>query len=132
MELLNYPKNEYLLDAPLDALHAESVAWLKELGFWADEVSFFYKLLHHHKLSDSFPSDQVAEIDKELVKFNGEKLNRVKSGVASHEHLLASLFKSSSMADEQVYRETHRKLSIEVHSLYEDIRAFRQKIFSFI
>lgn len=72
MELLSPSKTEYLLDVPLEALHAETLAWLDELGFWADEMSFFYKLLHHNKFSNAFPSEQVADIDKELIDLASE------------------------------------------------------------
>ncbi len=78
MELLSYSKTDYLLDATLESLHKESVAWVNELEFWADEMAFFYKLLHNHKLSSVFPSAEVGEIDKALVKLSGESLEKMK------------------------------------------------------
>lgn len=132
MELLTHAKTEYWLDVPLTVLHAESLDWLKELGFWADEMSFFYALLHEKKISHSFPSQDVATIDKDLVKLNGEKLDRVRRDVESHERLLASLFKAPAASDDQTYRDTHRKLKGNMLDLSEDVRAFKQRIFYFV
>lgn len=132
MELLGYAKTDYLLDATLDTLHKESVAWLKELDFLGDEMAFFYKLLHNKKLSNAFPSAEVAEIDKALVKLNAENLDKVKNGVENHERQLAVIFKSTLSAEEQVYRESHRKLLLDMHDLHEEVRAFKKKVFSFV
>jgi hypothetical protein len=129
---LNYPKTDYLLDASLESLHAQSIEWLNELEFWSDEMTFFYRMLHHKKLSKTFPTSQVAEIDKQIVWLNGEALNKVKTGVSSHERLLAAAYKSSSLAEEQVYREAHRKLRNDMSALDNVIRAFKKKLFSFI
>lgn len=131
MELLTRLKTEYLLDVPLEALHAETLAWLNELGFWVDEMSFFYKLIHHDKFSSAFPSEQVADIEKELISLKSEKLDRLRAGIASHERLLASLFNPPSSADDQTYRDNHRRLHTDMFILQEEIRRFKQRIFSF-
>jgi hypothetical protein len=132
MELLTHAKTEYMLDVPLAALHAESLDWLKELGFWADEMSFFYKMLHEKKISHAFQAQDVAAIDKELVKLNGEQLDRVRHDVEGHERLLASLYKSPALSDDQAYRDAHRKLARDMYGLHEYIRAFKQRIMAFI
>lgn len=132
MELLNYPKTDYLLDASLETLHAQSVEWLNELGFWSDEMTFFYRLLRHKSASKAFRTSQLAEVEKELVKLNGEQLDKVKTGVVSHEHLLAAAYKTSSLPDERTYREAHRKLLGDMHALHQNIRDFKKKLFSFV
>lgn len=131
MELLTYPKNEYLLGASLDTLHVESQDWLKELEFWSDEMAFFYKLLHKKESSDAFPPRDLAAIEKALIRIDSEELRRVREGVLSHERLLSSVVKSTSMAEEQVYRETHRNLYSEMFNLNQLIRAFKKDVFSF-
>lgn len=131
MELLTNSKTEYLVDVPLEALHAETLAWLKELGCWADEMSFFYRLLHHNKFSNAFPSEQLAHIDRELLMLNGERLDRIRIDMANHERMLASLFNPPSVTDEQAYRENHRRLHVDMYILHEEIRQFKQTIFSF-
>lgn len=131
MELLTYPKNEYLLDASLESLHAESSAWLKELDFWNDELAFFYKILHHKEIRNAFPAEEVAGMDQQLIRISSEEMVRVRSGVESHERLLISALKSGSMAEEQVYRETHRKLHREVYELGSMIRSFKKDVFAF-
>lgn len=132
MELRGYGKSDYLLDATLDTLHRESVAWLKDLDFLGDEMAFFYKLLHSTKLSNAFPSTEAAEIDEALVKLNAENLDKVKNGVENHERQLANIFWSTLPDEDHVYRESHRKLLLDMHKLHEDVRAFKQKVFSFV
>lgn len=132
MELLSYPKTDYLLDATLESLHAESVEWLNELAFWGDEMSFFYRLLHHKRFSKSFPTSEIAEIEKALVKLNVEELDKMKTDVASHERLLSSVYKSATLSDDRGYREAHRKLLRDMHALQEDIRKFKKSVFSFV
>lgn len=132
MNLLGYPKSDYLLEAPLKSLHDHSVTWLNELNFWKDEMVFFYHLLYHQKFSKPFPSAEMAEIEKEIVELNVERLDRLRSGVARHEQNLASVYRTASMAEEQIYREAHRNLLNDIDALYEDIRKFKKKIFSFV
>lgn len=132
MELLNNSRTEYLLDATLESLHDESVSWLKELDFWGDEMSFFYKLLQNKKVSGSFPSSEMAEIEKELIRLNGDMLDKVKAGVSSHERMLASVVRSTSLSDEQSYREKHKQLLDEMNMLQAEIRKFKKAVFAFI
>lgn len=132
MELLNYPNTDYLLDASLESLHAQSVEWLNELGFWRDEMTFFYHMLRNKRFAKAFPALEMAEIEKELVKLNGEQLDKVKTGVASHERLLAAVYKSASLPAETVYRESHRILLSDMHALNDGIRNFKKKLFSFL
>lgn len=131
MELLSYSKTDYLLNASLESLHKESVTWLEELHFWADEMSFFYKLLHNQRFSNAFPPSDVAEIDKVLIKLNGESLDKVRNDLSKHERQLAVIFKSASLAEEQSYRNSHRKLLGDMQDLLSNIRTFKQKVFSF-
>jgi hypothetical protein len=131
MELLAYPKNDYLLDASLDTLHAESQDWLKDMEFWADEMTFFYKLLRKKETSEAFPANDLAAMEKAVIKINSDELGNVRSDVLSHERLLSSVMKSTSMAEEQVYREAHRRLHSEMHNLNALIRSFKKEVFDF-
>jgi hypothetical protein len=132
MELLTSPKMQYLLDASLESLHQESQEWLNEIAFWSDEVAFFYKLLQKKEMKRSFPSKDLATIEKELVRINSEEIEKVRTGVASHEKLLSTVTRSHSIAEERVYREAHRKLLMDVFRLYADIRAFKKDVFKFM
>lgn len=129
MELLTYPRTDYLLDATLATLHTESVAWLSELDFWCDEMTFLYRLIHHRKLSKSLPIAEVAAFDMELVRLNGEVIESLRSDITSHERLLASACTSNSAVEQQVYREAHRVLLGEMHNLQTLIRGFKRKAF---
>ncbi|HEY0742728.1 MAG TPA: hypothetical protein VGD40_14765 [Chryseosolibacter sp.] len=132
MELLRSSRTEYLLEAPLESLHAESLEWLNELSFWRDEMTFFYHMLRHKQFGKSFPNEELANIEKELVRLNGEELDKVETSVTSHERLLGSVYKTASMAEEQVYREAHKRALGEILALHNAIRKFKKKLFSFI
>ncbi len=129
MELLTYPHSEYLLEASIDTLHAESIEWLNEIEFWGDEIGFFYKLLHRQKTKNRFPSEEMADAEMALIKLNTDKLDKLRLGVISHERLLSSFMKSNSMPEEQVYRETHVKLLSDMHDFEKEIRVFKRNIF---
>jgi hypothetical protein len=129
MELLAIPKTEYLLDASLESLHQESQEWIREIEFWDDELTFFYKLLRQKESKRSFPPEDLAVIEKELVRINAEKMEPVRNGVLSHERLLSSVARSESLNEERVYREAHRRLLMEVLGLYGTIREFKKRVF---
>jgi hypothetical protein len=131
MELLTFPKNEYLLDASLEDLHSQSQEWIKEIDFWNDEISFFYKLLHKKETNNVFPARELAEIEKTLIRINSEDMLRLRDEVLNHERLLSTLIRSTSLSEEQVYREAHRRLYRDMYKLNDLIRSFKKSVFSF-
>lgn len=131
MELLVHPKPEYLLDASLESLHAESTDWLNEIDFWRDEMAFFYKLLHRKETRDAFPSETLAAMEKELVSITGDKLDQLRDHVIRHERSLADLLRTTSLLQEEGYRETHRWLHRDMSALNVMIRAFKKNVYSF-
>lgn len=131
MELLTHHA-DYLQNAPVLALHAESMAWLKELDFWSEEMIFFYKLLHNKETVKAFSPKDVAAIGKKLVWLNGEMLDVLRNKVANHEQVLALVCKEFTTSDVQAYYDAHRKLSEEVQHLQLEIRRFKRDVFSFI
>lgn len=132
MELINAPKTEYLLDASLESLHAESREWLSDIDFWNEEMSFFYKLVHlrepHHL---SFPSADLAGLEKELIRIAAD-LSEVKSAIEGHERTLRAVIQNTSLSEEQDYRERHRSLDMKVRRTHGLIRRFKKQVFAFI
>jgi len=131
MELLSYPNSSYLLEASNDTLHAESLEWLKEIDFWKDEMTFFYKLMHTKKAFAGFPTEELAFIDKELIRINSDKLDKLRKDVQDHEQLLAAIIKSPTIIDQERYSETHRNLLREIFAVAELIKDFKRTVFSF-
>lgn len=129
MELLAYPKSNYLLQASLDDLHIESREWQNEIVFWQDELSFFYKLLHQKEKMKNISQEKFMELDKQLNTIVGE-LENLKLEIQSHERLLASLLKSNSVGEEVDYRHLHRKLLHEIFDINLRIKNFKITIFS--
>ena len=122
----------YLLDASLESLHSESLEWLKEIGFWHDEVAFFYKLLHKKESKESFPSRELAAIEMKLVGITGDKLDKVMNAVQNHERSLALLIRTTSFQEDENYRQAHRRLLQDVYDLHILIRNFKKEVFAFV
>jgi len=131
MELLTYPKSEYLLEASLESLHQESQEWLNEIEFWADEMAFFFTLLHKKEVRETFPSEELADLEKELIRIHGDRLDTIKSSVQRHERILAAVLKTTSLQEEESYRTTHRQLLMEIYALQLLVRNFKKTVFSF-
>jgi hypothetical protein len=131
MELLAYPNSRYLLEASIDSLHAESLEWLKEIDFWKDEMTFFYKLIHTRKAFAGFPTEELATIDKELIRINSDKVDKLRKEVQDHEQLLVSIVKTPVLMDKERYTDTHRNLLMEIYAVSELIKDFKRSVFSF-
>ena len=132
MELLSNPRTEYLLDASFDSLHSESLDWLKEISFWQDEMVFFYKLLHKKASKESFPSKELAAIERKLVGIIGDKLDRIKNEVQNHERSLALLMRTTNLQEKENYRQAHQRLLHEVYDMHAVIRNFKKDVFDFV
>lgn len=131
METLAYPDTNYLPDVNMDSLHAESQKWLKEIDFWKDEMSFFYKLLHKKNILTGFPSEQLATIDQEIIRVNSDKLDKTRKEIHEHEQLLASLVKTPSLQDKETYVLAHQRLLVEMLTVSTMITELKKTVFSF-
>lgn len=132
MELLTNPGTEYLLSASLGQLHRESQEWIKEVDFWKDEMSFFYKVLHSKISSKSFPGEALASMEKKLVQINADILDKMTDALRSHEQSLAVVVKTTSLQDEESYREKHKSLLTQMRDAYQLIRSLKKDVFSFM
>ena len=132
MELLMNPKTDYLLEASLESLHVESMEWLKEIDFWSDEMAFFYRLLRSNQSNKAFPTAELAAVEMELVSLTSESVDKLKNDVQNHERSLATIIRNTSISEEERYRETHRKLLMDIHDTHKLIRAFKREVFSFV
>lgn len=132
MELFSSPKAEYLLEASLGTLHAESREWMSAIDFWREEMPCFYKLLRKNANAFAFPPEELAEIEKEMIRINSDELVNIKSRVEHHERALASIVKSTSPAEEGEYRHEHRAITNDVYALQQVIRKFKKEVFSLV
>jgi len=131
MELLSYPNTKYLLEASTDSLQAESLEWLKEIDFWKDEMTFFYKLVHTRKAFTAFPTEELAFLDKELIRINSDKLDKLRKEVQDHEQLLATIIKTPTLMEKEKYSEAHHNILMELFAVSELIKDLKRTVFSF-
>lgn len=131
MKTLDYPDTNYLLDVPIDALHADSIKWLKEIDFWKQEMSFFYKLLHTKHLLPGFPSEQLASIDQEIIRINTDQLDKYRKDIHEHEQSLAGLVMSPTLQQKEALVLAHQRLLLEMFSLSTAITDLKKTVFTF-
>ena len=94
MELLESAKTYFLLEAPLEILHEESMEWLEEIEFWKDETAFFYTLMI--KKSDKQPpTKSLLTIRNHIMYLSSEKIDDLKLEIQTHERYLARMLKSA-------------------------------------
>jgi len=132
MELITNPNSEYLHDASLETMHAQSREWLNEVDFWIEEMAFFYSLIHMREPHIFLPTVGIADLERELITLTSEHLLKLKMGVESHERALARMVKNISLDEEHEYRETHQRLLEEMNRLQEGIRKFKKSVFAFV
>ena len=129
MDLISNPKAEYLLGTSFKELHAESRQWLSELNFCAEEMSCYYKLLHKNVPYLDFPTKELAEIEKEMIRISSEDLITLKSRIESHERELATLMRNTSSSEEYEYRDYHRRLQNDMYAFRSLIKKFKEAVF---
>lgn len=129
MELLTYPKTDYLLSSSLKSLHTESQEWLKEIDFWKDEMAFYFRILNNKNSNFKIEASEVEELQRQIIAKN-QKLDEMKNKVKRHENRLAALFKSDAYQEENSYRDIHKGLLKDMYDLHLIIKPFKKQIFS--
>jgi hypothetical protein len=132
MNLIANTKSEYLLEASLESLHAQSREWLSEVEFLIEEMTFFYNLIHLREPHIFFPTAGLADLEKRLVVLTSDHLSKLKVDIEAHERVLAAMVKNISLGEEREYRERHRDLFTEMNKLGDGIRKFKKSVFSFV
>lgn len=127
MELLESAKTGFLLEAPLEILHEESMEWLEEIEFWKDEVAFFYKLMIT-KGERKPPTKSLLSIQNQIIYFSSEKLDDLKLEIQTHERFLSRMMKAIRQ-DEGAYRSKHRILSKNVSEFEKQFKEMKKKVF---
>ena len=68
----------------------------------------------------------------ELVTLTSDKVDKLRSDVLRHERELSAVIRSISSGDEERYRETHRKLLMDIYETLLQIKDFKKEVFSFV
>lgn len=124
-------KADHLLEGSLEWLHTQTVEWMKEIEFWREEMSFFYSLLHRKEVKNAFPTQQLSELEKEIVKISGEDLDKLKSLLQQHERALIKVLEQESREGELDYRHDHTTILYIVNNFQQRIRTFKKSVFDF-
>lgn len=130
MKNLNSPKNSFLLEAPLEVLHSQSLEWLAEVEFWKDEAAFFYKIIIEKTKENpgAFRSKEAKEIEKHLIYVSAEKIDDLRLEIQTHERFLARLVENPKL-DEQLYRSRHKAIAQKIHAFEYEFKGMKKKVF---
>ncbi|HEY4798962.1 MAG TPA: hypothetical protein VII99_07795 [Bacteroidia bacterium] len=132
MELLVQSKGDYLLEAPLEVLHEESIEWTEEINFWKDEVAFFYSLfIKTPKNTPLLETKEAKNIEQHMIYIAAEKLDDLKLEVQSHERFLNRIINNTKI-DEQLYRSRHNAIKVKFLDFRIEYKNMKKKIFDLI
>lgn len=129
-QLLVSAKSDFLLEAPLEVLHEESLEWLEEIEFWKDETAFFYTLMIT-KSEEQPPSKSLLGIQNHIIYLSAEKIDDLKLAIQRHERYLAGMLKSKRQ-DEGAYRAQHKAIAKKVHDFEMEMREMKKKVFAVV
>lgn len=123
--------NTALLEAPLNALHEQSIEWLEEIEFWRDEVAFFYTLIIE-KTKAGLPSMKGPEAraaEKKLIHISTQSLDELKQEVTGHEKFLARIVEHANL-DQKLYRDRHQQITTQFTAFEKEFRSLKREIFA--
>lgn len=134
MKLLTPTKKNYLLDAGIEILHEQSNEWLSEIAFWYDEVAFLYSLVVKKTLK-SVPLTAKSIIEKtesELTKLTGGELDTLKTSIEQHEKFLSSIMERNDISNEELYRDKHHQLTLEIADFERRFKSLKKDVFKLV
>jgi hypothetical protein len=122
----------FLLGTSLDYLHGESVDWINELDFIELEIAFLYRLLRMEIPSHISPSDELVNIEKELVSFHADSVQRLKDDLENHENELALILKTKTGIDDHEFRNKHKAFFKRVDAIDRNYKELKKRVFSLV
>lgn len=128
----NALKSDHLLEGSLEWLHHQTTEWQMDVEFWREELTFFYQLLRKKELHGSFPGEQLANLEKELLHLSGDSLPELEISLRKHEQALRKLVQEVSSTDVVNYRHDHKTILFSIRQFQKKIRDFKRTVFAFV
>lgn len=125
-------KAGHLLEGSLEWMHSQTMEWLSDVEFWREELVFFYRLLRKQELQLYFPMQQVAVLEKELVKISSEDVKELEATLRKHEAKLRNIMQTVSKSDELDYRHDHKTILFAMNNFEANMRSFKKSVFAFV
>ena len=119
----------HLLEGSLEWLHHQTTEWISDIQFWSEEFTFLYHVLRKSELRLNYPMQQVAELEKELIKISNKDLNELETALGRHERKLRVIIEAPSKINELVYRYDHKVILFSLKDVAEKVRRFKKSVF---
>ena len=124
--------NSHLLEGSVEWLHRQTTEWQCDVEFWREELIFFYHLLKMKVLPSHVPMQEVAVLEKELVKLSGEDLKALQTELGKHEVKLGSVTERNAGQGELDYRHDHKVIMFHIHAFESKVRDFKKSVFELV
>lgn len=124
-------KRTLLLEAPLEAIHAQSGEWIDELEFWKDECAFLYTLIRNSHNSPLLKTRPAKAIERQLIAISSQRIDDMIAEITAHENFLGAVVEGKSK-DEDMLRRRHRIISGSMNKLEQDFRKVKRQIFGLV
>lgn len=122
-------KAEYMLRADLAVLHYETIQWMGDLRFYVDEFQAFKRLIGRKKLHNDI-DHQIHKDIHHLTLIHIDRLLSLLEETAQHEKYLSDLMRYK--ADEDSYRERHKRLAERINRTDNDLKTLKMEIYTFL
>lgn len=125
---------QYLEWRNADEMHRDSIRWLSELNFIADELIFLEDLLAEYflKLTTKQQFPEAKSLVQTLVEFTRQVKNMI-SKVSKHNNNLSILLdKEDQPYEEKEVKAEHRGLILDTETFFNDFKALKKNIFILI
>jgi hypothetical protein len=134
MNTLSPVTSPYLLEDSIEDLHGETQDWLTGIRAWQQEVVFYQLLLN--KIWGRLISADVRQPLKQYQALLSGPMTQIltshQEDFEEHERYLVDLRRNTGQANDQSYRQVHKKYSLQLKSLAKDIRQLKKELFGFI
>jgi hypothetical protein len=125
-------KSDHLLDGSLEWLHRQTTEWLSDVEFWREELVFFYNVLRKQEFKPYFPMQEVAVLEKELVKISSEDVKALEATLNQHERKLSAIMQAMPPGNERDYRHEHRAIQSAMKNFEATMRGFKKSVFTLV
>ncbi|XLS30659.1 hypothetical protein ACJD0Z_07485 [Flavobacteriaceae bacterium M23B6Z8] len=125
---------QYLEWRSADEMHRDSIRWLSELNFIADELMFLEDLFAEYflKLTTKEQYPEAKSLVQTLAESNSSVKNMI-SKVSRHNNNLSILVDQEDQPyEEKEVKAAHRELILETETFFNDFKALKKNMFILI
>lgn len=134
MENASDKRYDYIEWLSPEEMHQATLLWHSELNFVRDELFFLEELVRNHTLELAQPD--LLEKSRQLtgdIRTSEKEVIQLMKAVQAHENLLEIMVDDVDQQElEKAYRDTHRRLNLQVITFLHTYRQLKRDLFQII